>query len=232
MLSSLPQSSFRNQITLEWHTHFKIPGNSFTGVPPHQLSTNEQIFSKSLPVVWGKQPSFLGTFDFAYIEESNDKMKKSSKKTFVTRCQIRQESLRNHLRFHSESQKFFSKSFSFCRCFLRYRRNRMYQEIKHAFLTQLEEICWRFVRLLITDEEGLPWKSCQGFRLAKSTRVISHGRSFCVPWRALAQMLSSRQSIVATNLNQRQMKKKAISLELWWNWFLLRLTPKEIIDKT
>ena len=103
----------------------------WTGVP-RQLSTNEQIFSESLPVVWGKQVGFLGTLDFGCIEESKDKMKKSSEKTFVTSCTIRSDSRRI---LHGVT-KVFSEDFLLGLFDI--------GEVV-AFLIQLEEIRWRFV---------------------------------------------------------------------------------------
>ena len=40
----------------------------------------------------GNQACFLGTLDFEYIEETKDKIKKSSEKTFGTPCKIPRES--------------------------------------------------------------------------------------------------------------------------------------------
>ena len=56
---------------MECHTHFKIPGESVTGVR-RGLSINEEIFRESVPLVSGKQPSFLGTFDFGSRGEKRD----------------------------------------------------------------------------------------------------------------------------------------------------------------
>ena len=63
---------------------------------PRELSTNEEILRKSVPVVSGNQTGFLGTLDFGYIEETKDKIKKSSQKAFGTPCKIPMESLRDH----------------------------------------------------------------------------------------------------------------------------------------
>ena len=54
------------------HT-FENPCWVFDGSPSRIL----QIFRKSVPVVWGKQVWFLGTLNFAYVEETKDKMKKN-----------------------------------------------------------------------------------------------------------------------------------------------------------